>query len=357
MARRPDGELRKGWTTGACALAASVAAFTALRTGRFPDPVTVRLPGGETPAFPLVRARLEGPRATAAVVKDAGDDPDVTHGATIVATVEPGEAGRGVMFRAGAGVGTITRAGLPLPPGEPAINPAPRRMIAEALSAIAPSPDVIVTVAVPGGERIAARTWNGRLGIVGGLSILGTTGVVVPFSCAAWIHAIHRGIDVARAAGFDHLAGATGPASEAAVKALHGLDDLALIDMGDFCGGMLKYLRKHPVGRVTVAGGFAKMAKLAAGHLDLHSGGSQVDQAKLARLAGALGAAPSTRAAIESAGSANEALGLAKAAGLDLAGAVAGQARATALATLAGESRLDVVVIDRQGRVIAHAGP
>ncbi len=361
MARKPEGELRKGWTTGACALAATMAAFTALVTGRFPDPVVVRLPGGETPSFPLVRARLDAGVASAAVVKDAGDDPDVTHGATIVATVERAPPGAGVLFRAGEGVGTVTRPGLPIAPGEPAINPAPRRMMTEAVTALAAAhgvtPDVVVTIAVPGGEKLSERTWNPRLGIVGGLSILGTTGVVVPFSCSAWIHAIHSGIDVARAAGLDHLAGATGPSSEAAVKALHGLDNLALIDMGDFCGGMLKYLRRHPVGWVTVAGGFAKMAKLAAGHLDLHSGASQVDARRLARLAAGLGANDTMIERIGKAASANEVLGVAEAAGLDLAGAIAGQARATALATLAGGTRLDVVVIDRAGRIIGHAGP
>ncbi|MEX2649037.1 MAG: cobalt-precorrin-5B (C(1))-methyltransferase [Alphaproteobacteria bacterium] len=361
VARKPEGELRKGWTTGACALAATTSAFTALVTGQFPDPVVVRLPGGETPSFPLVRARLEAGRASAAVVKDAGDDPDVTHGATVVATVERAAPGAGVLFRAGEGVGTVTRPGLPIAPGEPAINPAPRRMMTEAIAALAAAhgvgADVVVTIAVPGGEKLSERTWNPRLGIVGGLSILGTTGVVVPFSCSAWIHAIHSGIDVARAAGLDHLAGATGPTSEAAVKALHSLDDVALIDMGDFCGGMLKYLRRHPVGWVTVAGGFAKMAKLAAGHLDLHSGASQVDAQRLARLAEGLGAGPETTGRIGGAASASATRGVAEAAGLDLAGAIAGQARATALATLAGGTRLDVVVIDRAGRIIGRAGP
>ena len=125
--------------------------------------------------------------------------------------------------------------------------------------------DVEVEISIPGGEALAERTLNGRLGIVGGLSILGTTGIVVPYSCAAWIHAIHRGIDVARAAGVTHVAGATGASSEAAVQELHGLPEIALIDMGDFVGGMLKYLRAHPVPRVTIAGGVAKMTKLAQG--------------------------------------------------------------------------------------------
>jgi len=361
VARRPEGELRKGWTTGACATAATTAAYTALVTGAFPDPVTIRLPGGETPSFPLVRAQWGQAWAMAAVVKDAGDDPDVTHGATIVATVAPGEPGQGVRFRAGDGVGTVTLAGLPLAPGEPAINPAPRRMMTEAIAALAAAhgahPDATVTIAIPGGQRLAEKTWNPRLGIVGGLSILGTTGVVVPFSCSSWIHAIHRGIDVARAAGAVHVAGATGPTSEAAVKQLHGLDDIALIDMGDFCGGMLKYLRRNPVARVTVAGGFGKMAKLAAGHLDLHSSSSRVDVGRLADALAALGAGPEALARARAAASANEVLGIAGEAALDLAAVVAEQARSTALATLAGDALLDIVVVDREGRIIARAGP
>ena len=125
--------------------------------------------------------------------------------------------------------------------------------------------DADVEIAIPGGEALAAKTLNGRLGIVGGLSILGTTGIVVPYSCAAWIHSIHRGIDVARAAGLTHVAGSTGASSEAGAQKLYGLPEIALIDMGDFVGGMLKYLRTHPVPRVTIAGGVGKMTKLAQG--------------------------------------------------------------------------------------------
>src|SRR4029077_9971928 len=131
--------------------------------------------------------------------------------------------------------------------------------------------DLVVTIAIPDGERLAEKTMNARLGIVGGLSVLGTTGIVVPYSCSSWIHAIQRGIDGARAAGFEHIAAATGTTSERAVQRLYGLPEAALIDMGDFAGGTLKYLRRHPVPRLTLAGGFAKLAKLAPGHLALHS--------------------------------------------------------------------------------------
>src|SRR5512144_3123785 len=286
--------LRKGWTTGTCAAAAAAAAYQALLTGAFPDPVTVALPRGGSATLPLKRARLHNGEATAGIIKDAGDDPDVTHGAEVVATVALGAPGGGVVFRAGEGVGTVTLPGLPLPPGEPAINPAPRAMISRAVGEIAArcggSGDALVTISIPGGEALAARTLNGRLGIEGGLSILGTTGIVVPFSCSAWIHSIHRGIDVARAAGFDHLAAATGSTSEAAVKRLYALPEAALIDMGDFVGGTLKYLRSHPVAKLTLAGGFGKLAKLAQGQLFLHSSKSRVDMNALAAALAALGA-------------------------------------------------------------------
>ena len=192
----------------------------------------------------------------------------------------------GVIFKAGEGVGIVTRPGLPLPPGEPAINPAPRAMIRANLEEVAERlgarADAIVEISVPGGEKIAERTANGRLGIVGGLSILGTTGVVIPYSCSAWIHSIHRGVDVARASGCAHIGAATGDVSEGAIRARYRLPDHALIDMGDFVGGLLKYLREHPVPRLTIAGGPAKMAKLAEGKLDLHSKRGAVDLAALA---------------------------------------------------------------------------
>ena len=164
------------------------------------------------------------------MIKDAGDDPDVTHGARIRVTVRRGDPGTGVIFIAGEGVGVVTRPGLPIPVGEPAINPAPRQLIRELVAEIArdqgDAGDLEVTIAVPGGEILAKRTANGRLGIVGGLSILGTTGIVVPYSCSAWIHSIHRGIDVARASGLDHVAAATGSTSERAVQLLYGLPEI-----------------------------------------------------------------------------------------------------------------------------------
>ncbi len=362
MSRRPSGPLRRGWTTGACAAAAARAACEALLTGDFPDPVAIRLPGGARPEFPLALKELIGGRARAGIVKDAGDDPDVTHGAMVIAELAAAPSGSGIAFRAGAGIGTVTRPGLPLPVGEPAINPGPRAMIAAALAEAAEAADaalpaLTVTLSIPGGEALAAKTLNARLGIIGGLSILGTTGIVIPYSCASWIDALHRGIDGARAAGLTHLAAATGSTSEAAVQRLLGLPETALIDMGDFVGGTLKYLRRHPVERLTLAGGFAKLAKLAAGHLDLHSAESGVDPAALAEMLAGSGGDNESVAAARSAKSAGEVLAFAGDRVPALAERVAARAREVALATLAGGTAVDVIVFDRHGGLLGRAGP
>ncbi|WP_395293369.1 cobalt-precorrin-5B (C(1))-methyltransferase [Kitasatospora hibisci] len=358
--------LRHGWTTGACATAATRAAYQALLTGEFPDPVVITLPKGQQPAFALAAERLtDGPggrRATAGVVKDAGDDPDVTHGALIRSTVWAGEPGSGVVFRAGPGVGTVTKAGLPLPVGEPAVNPVPRQMMRDAVAEVAAefgaAGDVVVEISVDHGEEIARSTWNPRLGILGGLSILGTTGIVVPYSCSAWIDSIRRGVDVARAAGRTHVAGCTGSTSEKVAVAEHGLPEDALLDMGDFAGAVLKYLKRHPVPRLTIAGGFAKLSKLAAGHLDLHSARSQVDKGFLAELAGRGGAGPELVQAVAAANTALEAIQLCRAAGVPLGDLVAEAARATALGVLVGSPvAVDVICIDRAGTVVGRAEP
>jgi cobalt-precorrin-5B (C1)-methyltransferase len=356
---RPPGPLRRGWTTGACATAAATAAAEALFGGPFPDPVTIRLPRGQAPSFPLAEraAAPEGSWARAGVVKDAGDDPDVTHGVLMVVTVRRGAAGAGVTFRAGPGVGTVTLPGLPVPPGEPAINPVPRRLMSEAVAAAAvrhgAEPDVEVEVSIPGGEEIATRTWNPRLGIVDGLSVLGTTGVVIPYSCSAWIESIHQGVDLARATGQRHVAGCTGTTSERTVQRLAGLPDTAMLDMGDFAGGLLRYLRRHPVERLTIGGGFAKLAKLGAGALDLHSKRSQVDFRWLADQVAEAGGDGRLVAGAREANTALQVLQEATAAGVPVGDVVAGAARATALAVLDGAPvDVDVVVVDRDGGVV-----
>lgn len=341
---KPQANLKRGWTTGACATAAVKAAYTALLTGTFPDPVTITLPKGEQPSFALVLEEIGDGFARAGIVKDAGDDPDVTHGATIIATVR--KRGQGVSFKAGKGVGTVTKPGLPIAVGEPAINPVPRKMM-EAIIAELGGGDVEIEISIPDGAAIAEKTWNPRLGIIGGLSILGTTGIVHPFSCAAWIASIHRGIDVARAMGLDHVAGCTGSSSEDAVRAHYDLPLEAMLDMGDFAGGVLKYLRVNPVPRVTIGGGFGKIVKLAQGALDLHSGRSQVDFTWLAERVDV-----SLQTQVLAANTAMQVLELG---GEGIAQIVAHEALLHVQRLLAGSSVADIIIIDRFGKIIAHA--
>ncbi len=271
-----------------------------------------------------------------------------------------GTPGAGVTFRAGRGVGTVTRPGLPIAPGEPAINPMPRRMIRDAIAEVAAAAgheaDAEVEISIPGGEALAAKTLNSRLGIVGGLSILGTTGIVVPYSCAAWIASIHQGIDVARAAGLTHIAGATGANSEAAVQKLYDLPETALIDMGDFVGGMLKYLAPPSSGRVTIAGGVAKMTKLAQGLTDLHSKRGEVDLVSLGTLAATSGGSAQLREQIVAANTAAQAFGLAQAEGIALGNAVARAAQATAQGVVAGHAiAVEIVLFDREQNLVGRA--
>ncbi|WP_234642701.1 cobalt-precorrin-5B (C(1))-methyltransferase [Allorhizobium ampelinum] len=358
--RKPSGPLRKGWTTGACATAATKAALTALLTGEFPDPVSIRLPGGQEPAFALAYEQIAGGQASAGIIKDAGDDPDVTHGATVIAIVRRLTAGSGIRFVAGDGVGTVTRPGLPLAIGEPAINPVPRAMMVAEVEALAKqhglTPDVEITVSIPGGQALAEKTWNPRLGIIGGLSVLGTTGIVNPFSCAAWIHSIHRGIDVARAMGLPHVLGATGSTSERTAQQLYGLPQEALLDMGDFAGGLLKYLRQYPVPRLTIAGGFAKLSKLAQGALDLHSARSQIDNTFMETLMSDHPLSQDIKERIRSANTALEILDITRQNNLDMATPIAQRARETALSVLRGaDIAVDVIVTDRAGAILAIA--
>jgi cobalt-precorrin-5B (C1)-methyltransferase len=352
--------LRRGWTTGACATAAAKAAATALLGGAFPDPVTICLPGGQEPAFALAYETRWAGFAEAGIVKDAGDDPDVTHGALIITRIKKGMPGSGVTFVAGAGVGTVTKPGLPVLVGEAAINPVPRKMIENVLTEVAAAggqgADFIVTVSVPDGEAIAKKTWNPRLGILGGISILGTTGIVIPYSCSAWIHSIRSGVDVARAGGLTHLVGATGHTSEQAAQALLGLPQAAFIDMGDFVGGLLKYVARHRVDEITIAGGFAKLSKLAMGRLDLHSKRGQVDLSFLAGLAEAAGADKTIVAAIKEAPTAQGALAVATGAGVGLGNLVAARACQTAKGVVAKSAvKVHILVVDRQGNVVGKA--
>ena len=351
MVRKPEGELRRGWTTGACATAAVKAALHGLLGGEVPRDVSITLPKGETPTFAIAHEDQGVDWVEVGITKDAGDDPDVTHGALIVARVAHGAPG--LHFVAGSGVGTVTKPGLPINVGEPAINPVPRQMIATVVEVGAGAfnhPVAFkITISIPGGEDLAQKTWNPRLGIVGGLSILGTIGVVRPFSCAAWIASIHRGVDVCRADGLAHVAGCTGATSEKVVQQLYDLPDHAMLDMGDFAGGLLKYLRRNPIDHITIAGGIGKMTKLAQGAGDLHSGRSQVDFQGLGALAVSLG--------LPDVSGANTALEAFEIAGPDLAKAIADGAHVQVQERLRGVPiTSDTVVIDRSGTIIGRAG-
>jgi cobalt-precorrin-5B (C1)-methyltransferase len=351
--------LKRGWTTGACATAAAKAAFQ-LSNGHEPAGVVeIGLPSGQRVSFAIAFSEKTENGAIIGIIKDAGDDPDVTHGAMVKVEVALRGPGHGVRFAAGAGVGTVTKPGLPLQVGEPAINPVPRAMIIAALIEAnhGTVPDGLVTISIPGGQELAKKTLNGRLGIIGGLSILGTTGIVIPYSCAAWIHSIHRGIDVARGEGLAHIAGATGATSEAAVQARLGLPESALIDMGDFAGGMLKYLKRHPIPRVTIAGGPAKMSKLAQGMLDLHSRAGALDLNFVADLAVQHGASAAVASAIRQANSGLHAFEIAAAGDFDLGQTIARQAQSTAMKAVEGSQiSVSVMIFDRAGQFIAQSG-
>ncbi len=349
--------LRKGWTTGACAAAAAKAAFVGFHTGVFPDPVTIRLPRGLTPSFALARAEMLDGGSLAAVIKDAGDDPDVTHNAMIIARWHPDPAASGIVLKAGEGVGVVTLPGLPIAVGEASITPGPRTQIQQnvedAAARLGVEPRGEFTFSIPGGQDLAAKTLNPRLGIVGGLSILGTNGVVIPYSCAAWAHSIRRGIDVARAMGLTHLAAATGKTSEAALRTRYQLPEQALLDMGDMAGALLAGLRHNPPERLSLAGGPAKLSKLALGHTDLHSKATATDLEAIIRMAAEAGA-PSD--VLDRLADQTTVSGIIDAAdGFPVAEIIARRARSTVMAAIPGQVAVDVMVVARDGRVLAQS--
>jgi cobalt-precorrin-5B (C1)-methyltransferase len=286
VAARTRG-LRSGWTTGTCASAAAKAAALGLVSGTAPAEIEVGLPSGRRVCFP-VESELPN---RCVVVKDAGDDPDCTDGARVTAEVEwatPGDAS--TELRAGTGVGTITKPGIGLAVGAPAINPVPQTMIFAAVGEVIDRP-VVVTFAVPGGEAMAEKTTNARLGIVGGISILGTTGIVRPFSTAAYRASVVQQIDVAAAQGERTVMLATGSRSErAAMRLRPGLDDVCCVEVGDFTGIALRRAAAAGIERVVFVGMAGKIAKLAAGVMMTHFHRSKVDGAVLAAAARGAGA-------------------------------------------------------------------
>lgn len=264
--------MKTGYTTGTCAAAAAKAAALLLFAKRAPAEVEVAFPDGTCEKLPVLWARQTAVGAQAAVVKDAGDDPDATHRSTIIAMVEPtGEAG--IRFAAGEGVGLVTKPGLQVPPGEPAINPVPRQMIGAAVREVTEK-GMCVTLSIPGGREIAERTFNPRLGVVGGLSILGTTGRVRPFSVPALRDALVCALDVALACGVLKPVLVPGNIGERAARRHFRLSDEQIIPVGNEWGFMLDRVALRVLEKILVVGHPGKLAKLPAGHWDTHSGRS-----------------------------------------------------------------------------------
>jgi len=354
--------LRNGLTTGSCATACCVAAVRALLAKKQPTSVEITLPRGEKFDLQIIEyTEIENGIRTA-TIKDAGDDPDATHGATLFVELRL-TAHKGIEFKAASGVGTVTREGLVLAIGEPAINPVPRKMITDHLNHYALTYQYhggfCVAVGVENGDQIAKHTMNSRLGILGGLSILGTTGIVRPYSCAAYIASIHQGIDVANANGFTHLAASTGNASEGAIQAHYQMNEICLIEMGDFVGAMLKYLRREKnaphIRKLSISAGFGKLTKLANGHLDLNSRQSSIDFLQLANIAKSLGGSSRLQDKILNANTSIEVLTLTREAGLDIASIICQNALTVAQAIVHELIEVEVWAVDRKGGFVANA--
>lgn len=281
---------RTGFTTGACAAAAAKAATRVLVRGALLDDIETTLPNGQRVTFALHHCERVGDAAVCSVLKDAGDDPDCTHGAELVATVELRDA-PGIELRGGEGVATVTKPGLGLDVGAPAINPVPRRNITEMVAAELDGRGAIVTISVPGGIEMAKQTLNARLGLLGGISILGTTGIVKPYSTAAYKASVVQAIDVARNRGLDELVLTTGGKSEAyAMKLYPSLPEETFIQVGDFIGTGLRHCARRGARRAIVVGMIGKLSKMANGKMQTHAAGSEVNMELLASLAAELGA-------------------------------------------------------------------
>jgi cobalt-precorrin-5B (C1)-methyltransferase len=317
MQRPPTAEekkhLRTGFTTGACAAAAAKAAARCWFGGTLLTEIETTLPNRMRVTFALASCRRGDDAAVASVIKDAGDDPDCTHGAELVATVQAW-AGAGVEIRGGSGIAVVTKPGLGLDVGAPAVNPIPRKniieMVEEELRA-AGAAGALVTLSVPGGEEMAKQTLNARLGLLGGISILGTSGIVKPYSTAAYKASIIQAIDVARERGHQTLVVTTGGKSEAYAMKLHpDLPEEAFIQMGDFVGITLRHCARRGLARAIVVGMIGKLSKMADGKMQTHAAGSEVNMDLLAGFAAELDAAPELVAQIRQANTARHVLEL-----------------------------------------------
>ncbi|PWR08169.1 cobalt-precorrin-5B (C(1))-methyltransferase [Micromonospora acroterricola] len=356
--------LRTGWTTGACATAAAKAAVTALVTGAAPPEVEIGLPAGRRVRFPVARCELAGTpptRAEAVVVKDAGDDPDVTHGAELTATVDWTDA-PGLRLDGGPGVGTVTKPGLGLAVGGPAINDTPRRMISEAVAEVVDLSEVgvRVVISVPRGEIMARKTTNRRLGILGGISILGTTGIVRPFSTASWRASVVQAVHVMAAQGERTVVLCTGGRTERAARALlPELPEVCFVEVGDFTGAAVTAAVGDAMTGVVFVGMAGKLAKLAAGVLMTHYTRSAVDLSLLGAVTAEAGGDPALVAAVTEANTGRHAYELWEGAGLlGPAGDLLCQRVRQVLLRFAERAvTVDVAMVDFAGaRVVASSG-
>jgi cobalt-precorrin-5B (C1)-methyltransferase len=353
--------LRKGWTTGTCASAAAKAATAALLTGQPQTSVEVALPAGDRVSFPVERCDVADGSATAVVVKDAGDDPDVTHGAHLTATVS-WRAEPGIELAGGDGVGVVTKPGLGLDVGGPAINPVPRRMIGDNVGEVVDlsARGVLVVISVPGGEVMARKTTNRRLGIVGGISILGTTGIVRPFSTASWRASVVQAVAVLAAQGGGTLVLSTGGRTErAAMRLLPDLDESCFVEVGDFTGAAIREAVAKGIGDVVFVGMAGKLTKLASGVLMTHYTRSAIDRDLLAELTTRAGGDEALVAQVRDANTARHAYEIWDRAGLLRAAGDLLCARVKAVLEAFSEQRLtaEVAMVDFGGEgLVAGTG-
>ena len=293
--KRRKGLLKTGYTTGTCATAATKAALMALINRNPVDEVIVALPKGNTAKLKIVRCSFDSNRTECVVIKDAGDDPDVTHGAEIVSTVLwTGNVGK-IEIDGGKGVGKVTKPGIGLEIGKPAINPIPMKMLISTIKEVAGEQlkirGVKVIISVPKGEELAKLTDNPRLGIIGGISILGTSGIVLPYSTGSFTASIRQGLDVAKAMGQDTVVLTTGGRSEDFAKELLKLPEHCYVQMGDFAAYSVRQALIKGMNKVVIAGFIGKLSKMAMGVKQTHVKGSHVDMEFMASVAKECGAA------------------------------------------------------------------
>lgn len=342
--------LREGFTTGTCAAAAAKAAALLLIGKRAPRRVKVVLPDGELAMLPVLYAKKKKGTAEAAVRKDAGDDPDITDGATVVASLSWQEGGE-IVIAAGEGVGTVTKPGLTIPPGEPAVNPVPRRMIGEALREVTQR-GLKVTLSIPGGVAMAEKTFNPRLGITGGLSILGTSGRVRPFSCPALRASLRCLLEVAMSGGVKAPVLVPGRIGERAARRHFRLGPEQVVEVGNEWGFMVDCSKERHFESLLILGHPGKLAKLAAGDWDTHSSRSKNAVPWIADFAGRIVGRPlpemPTAEGLFSLldGGERKAVG----------DALAGRIRRAVDERIGGETAVSTVLVDMKGDIIGTEG-